>query len=88
MVIEALKKNKARLIVFACDVSPRLVGEIEKAAERYSPSVSCAKLEETINDIHFSLGYKAGVIAVNDENFANRITELLNQEENEYGDKN
>ena len=34
-----------------------------------------------------ALGYKAGVITVDDTNFSKRIIELINQEENEYGNK-
>ena len=85
MVIDAVKKRKAKLIVFASDISPRLADEVSRATDSFLPAVPCVSIEETMNEIHFSLGYRAGVMAVNDMNFANRIIELLNQEENEYG---
>ncbi len=82
--LEAVRKRKAKLIVFASDISQRTVSDFEYE----NSNVPAVRIEETIAEIHFALGYKAGVLAVNDENFANRITELIYQEENVYGDKN
>lgn len=84
MAKDAVKKRKARLLIFASDISPRLFGEFE----RMISAIPAVKIEETIENIHSALGYKAGVIAVNDDNFAQRILELIEQEENWYGDKN
>ena len=33
----------------------------------------------TIDEIYFGVGYKAGCMTVNDENFAKKIISLLNQ---------
>ena len=85
-VLDSIKKKKSRLIVFACDISPRLTGEINAAAQRYMKALPCVNIPESMKQIHIALGYKAGVISVNDTNFANRILELINQEGNEYGD--
>ena len=82
--LEAVRKRKAKLIIFASDISQRLIDEFDRA----NTLVPAVKIEETIDEIHMALGYRAGVLTVNDENFANRITELINQEENVYGDKN
>ena len=74
MALKAVKEKKAKLVVFASDISPRLIEEFRRAcAEGNIPTV---QIEETINEIHSSLGYKAGVITVNDENFSGRIQEL------------
>lgn len=85
MAMKSIKSRKAKLIIFAGDVSPRLIDEFDYAADKYCPGLICLKLNETISDFYMALGYKAGVITVDDINFSNRIIELINQEENEYG---
>ncbi len=89
MAVKSLKSKKAQLIVFASDISPRLVEEFDKTSNRFCPDIVCVTVDETINELHKALGYKAGVITVNDKNFSNRIIELINskQEENVYGNK-
>ena len=74
MALKAVKEKKARLVIFASDISQRLIEELERAC---GESIKCMKIEETINDIHMNLGYKAGVLTVNDENFSSRIQELI-----------
>jgi ribosomal protein L7Ae-like RNA K-turn-binding protein len=74
MALKAVKEKKAKLVIFASDISPRLIEEFERAC---SSRIKCLKIDETINDIHMNLGYKAGVITVNDGNFSNRIEELI-----------
>ena len=85
-VLDSIKKNKSELIIFSCDISQRLIDEISAASERYMKALPCVKISESMEEIHIALGYKAGVISVNDTNFANRLLELINQEGNEYGD--
>ncbi len=85
-VLDSIKKNKSKLIIFSCDISQRLIDEICAASERYIESLPNARIPESMEEIHMALGYRAGVISVNDTNFANRISELINQEGNEYGD--
>jgi len=75
MALKAVKEKKARLVIFSGDISPRLIEEFERACG--DNSIKCLKIEETINDIHMLLGYKAGVITVNDDNFSHRIEELI-----------
>ncbi len=82
--LDSVRKRKARLIVFSGDISQRVINEFS----RESNSVPCVKIEETIEEIHIALGYKAGVITVNDDNFASRIAELINQEVTAYDGKN
>ena len=84
MAMKAVKEKKAKLVIFASDISPRLIEEFERACSN-NPA-KCVKIEETISDIHMSLGYKAGVLTVNDENFSTRIYELINQEVIAHGD--
>lgn len=79
MAENAVKHGKAKLIVFASDVSPRLVNEFKELVQRENANnIEIQLTDITINEFHFALGYKAGVITVDDENFSNRINELLN----------
>lgn len=87
MALKAVMEHKTELAIFASDVSQRLVGEFDVAIEKSNHDVTVSIIPETINDIHRALGYKAGVITVDDKNFSGRIKELINQEENEYGNK-
>ncbi|WP_448901511.1 L7Ae/L30e/S12e/Gadd45 family ribosomal protein [Eubacterium sp.] len=87
MALKAVMEHKTELVIFASDVSQRLVGEFDVAIEKSKHDVTVSIIPETINDIHRTLGYKAGVITVDDKNFSGRIKELINQEENEYGNK-
>lgn len=78
MAEKAIKSKKAKLILFACDMSDRLKKEFDVTSQKYMPLLPSIVLDESIDDLHFALGYKAGVISVDDENFANRIIELIN----------
>ena len=84
MALKAVKEKRAKLVVFADDVSQSLVEEFKRACDY--DGIKILKIEETINGIHSALGYKAGVITVNDENFSQRIEELINQEVVAHGD--
>ena len=86
MVLEAIKKHKSELIIFTSDASQGLEKNISVSADRYLPAVACIRIDETADEIHFSLGYRAAVMSVNDKNFAKRIVELINQEVIEHGD--
>ncbi len=86
MALAAVKGGKAQLVIFAGDISDRLVGEFERAAGDVKNQPPCIRIDETINDLHRFLGYKAGVLTVDDKNFSARIFELI-KEENAYVDK-
>lgn len=81
MAEQALLKNKAKLLLFCSDASPRLVAEFEKTIEKHSIHITVIKTAFTMDEIHFGIGYKAGVMTVNDKNFSDKIISLLRQEE-------
>lgn len=87
MAMNALRNHTAQLIVFASDVSERLIDEFDNASQKHYPLLQSVQVEETIEELHRALGYKAGVITVDDSNFSGRIKELIIQEENAYGNK-
>lgn len=89
MALGSIKSKKATLLLLAKDMSPRIEKEFKKHIDNYNCDIPIIRIDESINDIHMALGYKAGVITVDDNNFSRRIIELinLNQEENEYDNK-
>lgn len=87
MAVKAVKSRSAEVLIFASDVSDRLVKEFDVTREKYFPELPALSIAESIDEIHMALGYKAGVMTVDDKNFSSRIIELINQEENAYGNK-
>lgn len=84
MVKQSVVKNKAQLVILCSDASPRLKGEFEHLLENYGNTrLICTDM--TMDEVHYAIGYKAVVMAVEDVNFSNRIIELLRQEENANG---
>ncbi len=82
MVKLSVLKKKATLVILCADASQRLKNEFKRLAA--SNKVDYIESSITIAEIHFALGYKAAVMAAEDINFSNRITQLLRQEENAY----
>ncbi len=87
MALGAVCDKKATLIIFASDISERLIEEFKLARDKRYPELEMMRISESIDELHRALGYKAGVIAVNDSNFSVRLIELIKQEEDEYGNK-
>ena len=75
----AVIENKASLLIFASDTSERLRLEFKTAMDKRKIDIPVFYADITIDEIHFSCGYKAGVIAVNDENFSKKIISLLEE---------
>ncbi|MCH5315691.1 MAG: ribosomal L7Ae/L30e/S12e/Gadd45 family protein [Eubacterium sp.] len=85
MAEQSVKKKKAKMLLLCSDTSPRLCSEFEKTLAVNNIDIPIYKADITMNEIHFSVGYKAGVMTIEDENFTKRIIELLEQEENANG---
>lgn len=85
MAQQAVKNKKAKMLLFCCDASPRLVKEFKKTLELHGVDIPVFETELTIEEIHFFVGYRAGVLTVDDENFSDKIISLLKQEENANG---
>lgn len=81
MADQAVKKNKAKMILLCSDTSPRLQKEFERTIAVNNKDIPIYKTEITMNEIHFSVGYKAGIITVDDENFTKKIISLLLEQE-------
>ena len=85
MAEQAIIKHKAKLLLFCSDVSPRLISEFERTTKKHSIDIKMIKTDFLMEEIHFAIGYKAGVMTVDDKNFSNRIIDLLRQEDNANG---
>lgn len=84
LALQSVRDGKAQLVLAATDVSPRLIREFETACQKVARPPRMRTLPCTINEVHFALGYRAGVLTVEDAGFAKRIEELLQQEEKEW----
>lgn len=82
---QAVIKNRAKLIILSSDASERLVKEFKELAQKYSPDTEITVIKPTMDEIHFALGSRAGVMSVDDENFASRLISLSEQEDIVYG---
>lgn len=77
MALNAFMEKKAKMLVLCSDVSPRLVREFKKTAELHNINIPIYETELTIDEIHFFVGYKAGVFTIDDENFSKKTASLL-----------
>ncbi len=77
MVAKSLYENKAHLVVFSADASQRLKNELKVTAEKGDSKAHFVTCSYSMNDFHYALGYKAGVLSVTDENFAVKLEELF-----------
>lgn len=77
--LSAVLDRKAKLLIFAHDTSERLRREFDFSMKKDGAEIPVFKPDISISEIHYACGYKAGVIAVNDENFANKIISLLEE---------
>lgn len=85
MAEKSIKAHKAKMVLVCSDVSKRLVSEFQRTLENFRLDIPLIVADITINEIHFAVGYKAGVMTVDDVNFSDRIISLLEQEENANG---
>lgn len=74
--VSSAKIGKARLIIYASDVSDKTAKEARFAAQK--GGIPYAELDCTIDEMSFAIGIKAGVISVNDRGFAQKLASLCN----------
>lgn len=77
MAEQALYARRAKMLMLCSNVSPRLVREFKKTIELHGIDVPVYQVDITIEEIHFFVGTKAGVLTVDDENFSTKIISLL-----------
>ena len=84
---QSVLNGKAKQLIFCSDASPRLVKEFKNLIEVQGIDLLALETQLTMDEIHFFVGGRVGVMTVDDENFSRRINILLTQEENANGDK-
>jgi len=78
---EAAVRKKASLVIVASDISAKTEKEIRFFCKEEIPVV---RIRSTIEQISLAIGRKGGVIAVNDQGFADAMLKL--KEESHYDD--
>lgn len=73
-VKQSLMKGQSKLIIATNDVSNRSLQKIKRVAEEYN--VGVLTINSSMDDMEVMFGKKVGVIAINDEGFAKKITNL------------
>lgn len=77
---QAINRNKAGLIIVACDVSQKSLKEITFHAEKKSVEILILK-DISIFELSNSVGHKCGIISVNEDGFKRAIKEeILNDQ--------
>lgn len=79
MAVKSICSGKARLLIFANDTSERVRNELKLTIRKNNAALPVYIADISISEIHFSCGYKAGIITVDDENFSKKIISLLNE---------
>lgn len=76
-VIESIRKNVARLIIFSSDASINTIENIQRKAK----DIRALKIKGDINFVCSAIGKKCAVISINDEGFSKKICGLIEEEE-------
>ncbi len=83
LALQSVRDGKAQLVLTARMRRPGWSASLRPPVKSV-PKPPMRALPCTIDEIHFALGYRAGVLTVEDAGFAARIEELLQQEEKEW----
>lgn len=70
---EALSKGKARLIIIASDISQKS----EKETRFFAKNIPVVRIESTLEEISAAVNFRAGIVAVNDQGFADAILKQI-----------
>lgn len=83
---EAILKGKSKLIVIASDISEKS----EKETRFFAKDIPVLKIENTIEEISAAVSFRAGIVSVNDQGFAEAILKQIqgkaNKEETVHAD--
>ena len=80
----AVNSGKAKLCLVCSDSSQRVYDEFVNLCENHK--IPVFRISPTINELHRTIGYKAGIITVNDQGFASSVMKKLTTE-NEPGEE-
>ena len=71
---DAVMNGKAPLVLTAADISPKTEKEIRFFSEKMN--VTVIKTPVTMEELYFGIGKKTGIIAVCDDGFAKKLSEI------------
>ncbi len=77
-VTKAVTEQKARLVLYASDVSENSLKAVLRAAG--DQNVPALRLSYTKEELSFSLGKYCAIICTTDEGFAKKLLELMKEE--------
>ena len=80
----AVNSGKAKLCLVCSDSSQRVYDEFVNLCENHK--IPVFRISPTLNELHRTIGYKAGIITVNDQGFASSVMKKLTTE-NEPGEE-
>lgn len=75
----AIKSGKARLMIVCCDISDKTQKEILFLCNKHG--VQVIKVAFTLSQLSAAIGFKAGLCAVCDQGFADRLKELTGKDD-------
>ena len=75
-VTNTVREGKAKLVLYACDVSGNSLKGVVRAAE--DRGVPVRELPRTKEELSFALGKHCGIVCTTDDGFAQKILDLIN----------
>lgn len=81
LVLESIKENKAKLIVFAKDASQHVQNDVSNEAEKND--IECINLKYTKDEINSATGKFCAVISICDEGFSKKLKSLIEEDNKE-----
>ncbi len=74
-VLQSIRDRKARLVLIASDISPKTMANTRFAAEKQG--IPVCVLPCTLEELSFSIGIRAGLVALEDEGFARAVLKKI-----------
>ncbi len=71
----AVKSGKAKLVIVCADISDKTKKEMNFLCNKQN--VQIIQIPFTLSQLSAAIGFKAGICAVCEQGFANRLTELM-----------
>ena len=82
--VDSLNSGKSRLVIYADDVSANSLKKVLKTARSRGVDALCAPRSK--NELSIALGRLSGVLSVEDKGFADRLRELILNEQQQGGE--
>ena len=80
--IESINKGKSEIVIFASDFSKNSIKPVLTAA--HSGNIKAFCINRSKDEFSFALGKPCGVLSVEDKGFADKLSQLI-ENENEQG---